>query len=123
MWCVAWDLINAIDNQHLGVKSKASSIVNLLNITPIKFCCTKLGTPRSYVVSCEFLIFPLFIRNYGMVKESIKLREDHVWKQKQTFTEKHMEILEIASAHYQHRWNSIMCDRGKKCAPLSTQPS
>ena len=77
-----WDVINTLDNQYLGVNSKASSIANWLNILEIKLYCTKLGIPRSYVVLSVFMLCPGFIGNYGMVKESSELREDCAWKQK-----------------------------------------
>ena len=72
---VAWDILETVNNQYLGLKGKMSQIINWIDVIPKKFCATRLGLPRRYMVLSDFMLCPVFMGNHGLERESSKLKD------------------------------------------------
>ena len=83
-WFVAWDAIETVDNQCLGLRRKASQALNWLDIMPKKFCRSALGIPRRHVVLSDFMLCPVFVGNNNLEIENSRFRDAIQWKQKET---------------------------------------
>ena len=113
MWHVAWDTIDTIDNQYIGLRKKVSQIINWLDLIPTKFCRTRLGLPRRYMVLSDFMLCPVFIGNCGLERETSRFKDAFQWTSKETKIERLFNLLENVWTYYLDRWKLKIFDRGK----------
>lgn len=102
-----------MDNQYLGLRKKALSIIKWMDIVPIKRLKTHLGLPRRYVVLSDFMLYLVFVGNHGLEDKSNRLKDVLQHKQEETLIEKCAYLLMKVYEYYLDHWKFKIFDRGR----------
>jgi len=112
MWMLAWDIINTIDNQYLGIKRKVSSVVKWLSKLPMKRCNTSLGILRRYMILSDFMLCPVFVGNHGLEIDVNKFSRILMWSDDTIYTERFADFIVKAYEYYTTKWILKVFDQG-----------
>jgi len=100
IWYLAWDMLETVDNQYFGYRSKLSALIIWSKLLPTKCYNIRLGILKNYMVLSEFMLCPVFIGNHGLYWSNEAYVNMFKWEQKETNIEKVANILERMCDYY-----------------------
>ena len=100
IWYLAWDILEIVDNQYLGCRSKLSALIIQSKLLLTKYYKMRLEIPKNYMVLSEFMLCPVFIGNHGLCWSNEAYVNMFKQEQKETNIEKIANILERMCDYY-----------------------
>lgn len=94
IWKLAWDVIETLDNQHLGIRTNMKKLIIKMGLTPTLIANVKLGFPRRHMILSEFMLCPVFEGNAGLSVRNERFMDGFKSKERKTNLERVADILE-----------------------------